>query len=450
MYALRRFVLASLFLALAVSATAEAKRPFYVIAHMTNTVGAVRWAMAEGANALEMDLRFTSAGEPDTFRHGGGIICDCICAVGSNHVCGALGRNCEAAVSVRTMFAELVKHSRLALLLLDTKITAADSTATQEAAGRRIVQVLETDLFARGFRGRVVISAGHPDVFAYLQKAAQQAAASRYGSRIFFAFDQEGGAAENASCTLKTLARLPSKNRVFGTGVSACATGNFTDAIKMAATNRDAGVAGLVYVWTLDAESSMKHYIQSGVDGILTNIPRKLAALARARRLSLATPDSPLPIPTNANVRGGGRCGCDCDYHPGGCAVSKPAPANSACKCSYKGAWTCGGSVVRCSNPSSPLCRSPDASVAACILGGGDCDGYKGATCDCNYERGGCYISRVAPKGTACRCSYKGAWTCGGSVTRCRDENSRYCRTPDASRASCLQGGGDCEARRYR
>jgi len=84
---------------------------------------------------------------------------------------------------------------------------------------------------------------------------------------------------------------------------------------------------------------------------------------------------------------GGGDCGgysgaCDCDYKShgifsgGGCKVSQAAPAHSACHCDYMGAWTCDGEVVRCHDEASTLCASPDMSVASCLLGGGDCDGY--------------------------------------------------------------------------
>jgi ribonucleoside-diphosphate reductase alpha chain len=38
----------------------------------------------------------------------------------------------------------------------------------------------------------------------------------------------------------------------------------------------------------------------------------------------------------------------------------------------------------------------------------------------------------------------EGAWTCGGSVTMCRDSNAQNCITPDNSVSSCNQGGGDC------
>ena len=69
-------------------------------------------------------------------------------------------------------------------------------------------------------------------------------------------------------------------------------------------------------------------------------------------------------------------CCCDCDYRAGGCIISKAAPPGKACRCSYKGAWTCGGSVVDCLNNNSPKCKNPDRTRASCLQGSGDCGGY--------------------------------------------------------------------------
>ncbi len=68
--------------------------------------------------------------------------------------------------------------------------------------------------------------------------------------------------------------------------------------------------------------------------------------------------------------------GCDCNYHPGGCQVSSRAPDGYACRCSYKGFYTCGGSVVGCLDANSQYCQHPDLSYHSCVQGGGDCDGY--------------------------------------------------------------------------
>ena len=90
---------------------------------------------------------------------------------------------------------------------------------------------------------------------------------------------------------------------------------------------------------------------------------------------------------------GGGDCGgysgsqdCDCDYESksgwswfggSGCKISKAAPKYTACKCSFKGARTCDGEVVRCTHDNDALCVNPDKSKDSCNLAAGsDCDGY--------------------------------------------------------------------------
>jgi hypothetical protein len=170
--------------------------------------------------------------------------------------------------------------------------------------------------------------------------------------------------------------------------------------------------------------------------GVLTNIPEHaLAALTALGR----TPSKGLLLaPATSSVP------CDCDYHPGGCSISFPARNGSARQCSYKGAWTCGGSEVPCRDP---RCAAPDFSLRSCLLGGGDCGGYSGLenTCDCSYHTGGCMLTGLAQPGLACRCQYKGAWTCGGTVTRCAaDPTSSACTAPSFNLQTCVQGGGDC------
>ena len=57
-----------------------ARDPFYIIAHMTNTIHAVDWAVAKGANAIEIDLEFKADGTPFRFIHSpSGEACDCTC-----------------------------------------------------------------------------------------------------------------------------------------------------------------------------------------------------------------------------------------------------------------------------------------------------------------------------------------------------------------------------------
>jgi hypothetical protein len=67
---------------------------------------------------------------------------------------------------------------------------------------------------------------------------------------------------------------------------------------------------------------------------------------------------------------------CDCNYHSGGCAMVRPASPGMACKCVYRGAWTCRGRQVGCSDQNHHLCQNPNTSKDACHFGNGDCGGY--------------------------------------------------------------------------
>ena len=269
---------------------------FYVIAHMTNTPSAARWAIEAGANAIEIDLRFDD-GTPTSFVHGG--ICDCICAIGSAHVCSVLEDACEATSSVPEMFASLRSMPKLAMVMIDSKIDGDASADMQRSAGLRVIDAISEGLFAGGYAGKVVVAAPKTDARVYIETAAAAAARSPFAKRISFSFDQMGKSATNAACTLSTLAEL-SPNRVFGTGISACAIGDYTPAIGAAAESERGGVSGLTYVWTLDRAQSMRHYIDAGARGIITNKPALLVDVARSMGKTLARPSTTLRAATSA------------------------------------------------------------------------------------------------------------------------------------------------------
>jgi hypothetical protein len=84
----------------------------------------------------------------------------------------------------------------------------------------------------------------------------------------------------------------------------------------------------------------------------------------------------------------GGDCGgynywsgnweCECAYKRGGCVISRPAPANGACKCFLKGPLNCDATVTFCKDMQSDQCVKPDTSLASCLASGpgGNCNGY--------------------------------------------------------------------------
>ena len=127
-------------------------------------------------------------------------------------------------------------------------------------------------------------------------------------------------------------------------------------------------------------------------------------------------------------------------------AVDQPSRARGpgqACKCTYEGAWTCSGDNWPCSNPNSPLCATPDMSVASCILGGGDCGGYSGASdCDCAYSIAGAARSaRPHPPtphaiATTWALGHAMAKWCGAMTRQARSAPARTCPLRAASSAA--------------
>ncbi len=264
---------------------AGAQGYFYAIGHMTNTRSAVDWAVSTGANALEADLNFDDAGNPTVFRHGSP--CDCTCFTGG--VCDHLD-SCNASTDAPALLQHIATKP-IALLVIDSKVDGS----TSSTAGRNVVNLLASSLFAQGFGGAVIIGAPKLSAFSYLQTAVEAAQASPYGSRMYFTVDGEGN---DVGGVLGKLVSLTSRNIVYGTGISACLPGSFETSILIGAANKGAGVIGLDYIWTLDKETSMARYIESGAQGIMTNYPDRLVDLLRRRRIPLAAPGTAIPPST--------------------------------------------------------------------------------------------------------------------------------------------------------
>jgi len=271
----RKFMgVALLFLVLATSPVL-ANTPFYVIAHMANSEKAVQWAMKQGANAVEIDLHFNSQNEPERFQHGG--FCDCNCPLISwfskPSICGQI--ECDTSSAVNTMLTYLAKTDLL-LIVIDSKLSSSDSSDRQKIAGERIIKNLETLLFDSGYKGKVLVSVENMGAEYYIARANEFALTSKYSDRIFFAFDRVDDGAIDKLVSLKV------KNMAYANGITSC--WNEPKEVSMSITNaikaRNNNIISFVYVWTLDKDTSMKHYVDMGVDGIITNEPMLLKNIA--------------------------------------------------------------------------------------------------------------------------------------------------------------------------
>ena len=361
-------------LVVSLSAFAE-QRPIWVIAHMTNSVAAVGWASASGANGVEADLRFDKSGRPTSFRHSLNAIsepCDCSCGTlaKSMAICQNLGDSpCTSEVAAGKWFEAVREHDTLRLVVIDSKV----DKHTSPDAGTNVVRTLESELFERGYQGMVIIGSSSLDTIGYLTAAATAAGASRYADRMYFTIDGEGGRIDDV---LAALDRLPSANLVYGTGISACVPKQFWNAILLSEMNRRAGVLGFNYIWTVDKTETALEYLEKGAGGIMTNDPATMADRLRWWGYPPPAKDARFPAATSKS-RLTAVPACDCDHGRGGCAISRKAPAGWACRCAVTLPLTCAGSVVVCKDPQSPACVAPGVQRASCEQGGGNCGGYR-------------------------------------------------------------------------
>lgn len=267
----------------------QPRQKFYNVGHMANTDAAAQWAVAQGANGLEMDLNFDGGGSPQSFKHGGA--CDCTCNTTTENICdNGLGNSCAAESNPAEHLQYIATLPGLALVYIDSKV----DTTTTPLAGTQVIRLLEENLFGAGYEGVVIISAPDTTVASYLRAAVLAAGGAAHAGRYFFGFDMVSGP---ASTGLGVLEQIPgSPNLVYSTGISSCAPLTYYSEISGAVADRSPGPVSLTGIWTIDLERSMILYLQLGVNAIVTNRPGVLAAVLQQEQpgLHLALPtDSP-------------------------------------------------------------------------------------------------------------------------------------------------------------
>ncbi len=269
--------------------TSVTSKKFYNVAHMTNTVAAVDWAVGEGANAVEVDLRFDATGKPLEFRHGG--VCDCSCNVagGSTHVCAPLKNACEAKTDAAILL-NRIAQTNMALVYIDSKV----EKTTNKDAGNQVIDFLVTQLFAKGYKGVVLIGTPDSSLIDYLQLASKKGATTQYKDRFYY----EVGMDRQMDITLKdTFANLqklqaltPGTKIAYSTGLTSCVPGSFFSEITEGVKQQAAGVTRLTGTWTVDKQSTMMNYLDLGVRWLITNKPRALNEVLKVRGIQLAVP----------------------------------------------------------------------------------------------------------------------------------------------------------------
>jgi hypothetical protein len=86
------------------------------------------------------------------------------------------------------------------------------------------------------------------------------------------------------------------KHRVYGTGISSCLGKTFYADVQAGVTSKSMSQNGMTYIWTIDKESSMRDYINRGVQGLMTNRIALAKKVAISMGLTVAKPSTSIPI----------------------------------------------------------------------------------------------------------------------------------------------------------
>lgn len=288
-------------------------KPFYLIAHMINSSVLLDWAIAEGANAIEADLNFKGS-NPVRFLHGG--VCDCtymdpdVCKqIRAKLNKTRLSDLCDVQEPADAYLKILATKNNVALFIVDSKVGTittnkkqflvfSDQNALKETyrtAGANVVAMLEQNLFAVGYKGKVIIGAPKTEYKEYIRGAVEAAKKSPYENKIYFSFDQMGSEVENV---VQTLSSMTTKG-VYGVGLTPGAQftpfhDNYEKGVNNAGDYVNSGIIKMTYIWGQDTEGGMRQFIRATANGIMTNRPSTLKKVVSEEKLRLATPEDPL------------------------------------------------------------------------------------------------------------------------------------------------------------
>lgn len=277
---------------------------YYNIAHMMNASGVsnnnemLTWAINQGANAIEADLRF-ELNNPSYFEHGNP--CDCTFSPLAE-VCGQIiglldigylnyFKSCNLHESIESYLNNLAAFPGIALFIIDTKTNTLGTTDLEiYSASKTLVGLLDDNLFSNGYQGNVIIGIAKVSAINYLQALSGIVEGSKYKNRIYFSVDEE----RDVPNIVKELTTLGTVNICYGTGITTVAPINFFSEIQQASVFEVNHEIAFTYAWTVDKPSTMKTYVESGARGIMTNNPQVLATVYQQLGLTLAKPGDPL------------------------------------------------------------------------------------------------------------------------------------------------------------
>lgn len=262
----------------------DSRRPIWNIAHMVNAVYQIDYYLNQGANSLEFDIDFDTAGIAKFTFHG--IPCDCF-------------RNCMHYED----FVTYIKHvqrlttpddslfrEQLALLFMDFKLNGLSSESLVRA-GKDVAVKLLDHYWKRGNSGgqaNILISIPSIRQIEFIRsflKILQYENASDYESKIGFDFSSN----EDLKEIENGLNKAGIRDRIWqGDGITNClprGTKRLLNIIDIRDRNLDTYVKK-AYWWTVDRQSTMQRVLTFGVDGLITNYPYRLVNVLKEAGLS--------------------------------------------------------------------------------------------------------------------------------------------------------------------
>ncbi|CAL4059194.1 unnamed protein product, partial [Meganyctiphanes norvegica] len=219
-----------------------------------------------------------------------GNLCDCLCyeltfANKTGNVC-SIPNVCTRSTPPDEWLSILLGFPSLSMIYIDSK-TNSLSVDVQRLAGPKVIRMVESNLFDKGFKGNVVI--GSKLEKQYLEAVATQAHKSVYASRIFLTYDEGKTDPTSKLDFFKTLSH---PNVLYSSGTSGCIQifPFFHMNIALAAEYRNKGMFSNIHVWTVDSTSVIERYYNAGARGFITNNVAGVAKWAKLKGIPLAQP----------------------------------------------------------------------------------------------------------------------------------------------------------------
>jgi len=257
---------------------ADQRRPFYVIAHRSNSVADVEAALAAGANAVEIDLKYDRDGARYCVNHDLTWFCDT-----------------EDLVAFLDGVLPLARrYPHWAMIVFDSK------DSVDGAKGLALIQTIRRHLTDHVPLASV-ISVPRLEMRSLFDRLG--ANRTRLRANEVLAIDYENNPNETqAFFNSQGISNQGYANGVF-TYCFWCVFGwnaRILDSVTEAVSLREArrGIK-FVYVWTLGRRQTMAEYIDLGVDGILVNqnlIDRILAELRQRPETVVLAPRNSQPF----------------------------------------------------------------------------------------------------------------------------------------------------------